>query len=244
MNLFYLVNLKQTHMKNLIVFGVFIILLILVQFAQAQTVDEVIEKHITAMGGKEKLATLNNFRMEGNLNYQGTDVSITITKLHSVGARTDIAVMGSQNYRLVTPAAGVVFMPVMGQAAPADMPAEELKFDQVFLDLHGIFVDYKEKGIQVTLAGKETVDGIECYKLKASFKNGNTTIFYIDAKTYRLYKAAESGEESEIFTIYTNYKQTADGYWFAYSTTNARGQTDFDKIETNIKVDEAIFKTN
>jgi hypothetical protein len=231
-------------MKNLVIFGVFIILLILVQFAQAQTVDEVIEKNIAAMGGREKLATLNNYRMEGNLNYQGTDVSIIITKLHSVGARTDIAVMGSQNYRLVTPASGVVFMPVMGQSAPADMPAEELKADQVFLDLHGIFVNYKEKGIQVMLSGKETIDGIECYKLKASFKNGNTTIFYIEVKTDRLYKAAVSGEEAEIFTIFTNYKQTADGYWFAYSTTNSRGETDYDKIETNVKVDEAIFKTN
>jgi hypothetical protein len=228
-------------MKGIVIFSVFIMLLVIVQFAQAQTVDEVIEKNITAMGGREKLASLNSFRMEGNLNYQGTDVGIVITKLHAEGARTDISVMGSQNYRLVTPSTGQVFMPVLGQATPADMPADELKADQIFLDLHGVFVNYKEKGIQVTLAGKETIDGIECYKMKASFKNGNTSIFYIDVTTDRLYKVAVDREE--IFTVFTNYKQTADGYWFAYSTTNSRGQTDFDKIETNIKVDESIFKS-
>jgi hypothetical protein len=137
-------------------------------------------------------------------------------------------------------------MPVFGQSAPEEMPANQLKAEQVFLDLHGIFVNYREKGIQVELEGKETVDGTECYKLKASFKNGYSTHFFIDTKTDRLYKttnkATVNGEEAEIFTIYTNYKQTPDGYWFAYSTANSRGQTDFDKIETNIKVDENIFK--
>lgn len=233
-------------MKPIVIFGLFIMVMVFAQLAQAQTLDDVLEKHIAAMGGKEKLATLNSFRMEGNLNYQGTDVGIVITKLHDKGARTDISVMSSENYRIVTPAGGTVFMPVFGQASPSDMPADQVKAEQIFLDLHGIFVNYKEKGTQATLAGKETVDGIECYKITATFKNGYTTNFFIDTKTDRLYKttgkAIVNGAETESFTIYTNYKQTADGYWFAYTTSNSRGQTDFDKIETNIKIDETIFK--
>lgn len=233
-------------MKPIVIFGLFIMVMVFAQLAHAQTLDDVLEKHIAAMGGKEKLATLNSFRMEGNLNYQGTDVGIVITKLHNKGARTDISVSATENYRIVTPAGGTVFMPVFGQSAPSDMPADQLKADQVFLDLHGIFVNYKEKGIQAELTGKETVDGTECYKIKATFKNGNTTNFFIDIKTDRLYKTTTTttanGQEAESFTIYTNYKQTAEGYWFAYTTSNSRGQTDFDKIETNIKVEESIFK--
>ena len=228
------------------IFGLFIFALVLAQFAQAQTVDEVIEKNITAMGGKEKLATLNSYKMEGFMSVQGTDVGIVITRLHNVGSRTDIAVMGRENYQVTTPAKGIVFMPVFGQSEPGPMPEDQLKAWQPLLDLHGNFVNYKEKGTQVELMGKETLDGTECYKLKASFKNGNTTNYFIDTKTYRLYKTTTmlmtNGTEVESFTIHTNYKQTADGYWFAYTTTNSRGQTDYDKIETNIKVDESIFK--
>jgi hypothetical protein len=220
--------------------------MVFAQFAHAQTVDDVIEKHIAAMGGKDKLATLNSFRMEGGMTVQGTDVVITVTKLNGVGARTDINVANTENYRIVTPSKGIVFMPVFGQSSPDAMPADQLKAEQVFLDLHGVFVAYKEKGIQAELAGKETVDGVECYKIKASFKNGNLTNFFIDTKTNLLHKTTSTvtvnGESTETFTIYTNYKQTADGYWFAYSTANSRGQTDFDKVETNIKVDENIFK--
>ncbi len=233
-------------MKPIVIFGIFIMIMVFAQMAHAQTLDEVIEKHITAMGGKEKLATLNSFRMEGSLNYQGTDVGIVITKVHNKGARANISVMGNENYRIVTPTGGTVFMPVFGQSAPSDMPQDQLKAEQIQLDLHGIFVNYKEKGIQATLAGKETVDGIECYKITATFKNGNTSNFFIDTKTDRIYKittkGTANGQEVETFTTYTNYKQTADGFWFAYTTANSRGQTDFDKIETNVKVDESIFK--
>ncbi len=232
-------------MKPIVIFGIFIMILVFAQAAQAQTVDDIIEKHIAAMGGKDKLATLNSFRMEGGMTVQGTDVAITITKLNGVGARTEISVAGTENYRVVTATKGIVFMPVFGQSSPEDMPADQLKSEQVFLDLHGVFVNYKEKGIQPALGGKETVDGMECYKIKVTFKEGNVTNFFIDTKTYRLYKTTTTlnanGEATESFTIYTNYKQTPDGYWFAYTTANSRGQTDFDKVETNIKVDPNIF---
>ena len=228
------------------IFGLFIMIMIFAQFAHAQTVDDVIGKNILAMGGKEKLATLNSFRMEGNLSYQGMDIGITVTRLHNTGFRTDISVMGTGNYQIVTASTGTVFMPVFGQSSPQDMPGEEYKAGQITLDLHGTLADYAQKGIQVELVGKETIDGIECNKLKATFKNGNNTNYFIDTKTDRLYKTTTkgivNGEEVEIFTIYTNYKQNADGYWFAYTTTNSRGETNFDKIDTNIKVDESIFK--
>jgi hypothetical protein len=233
-------------MKPVIIFGLFILVLVFAQTAYSQTADDIIEKHIAAMGGKEKLATLNSYRMEGSMSVQGTDVAMTITKLHGVGSRTDISVMGTENYQIVTPASGTVFMPVMGQTAPDAMPDDQLKAGQTGLDLKGIFVNYKEKGITVELAGKETIDGMECYKLKATFKNGNTTNYFIDTKTSRLYKTTTigkgNGQEMEIFTTYTNYKQNADGFWFAYTTTNTRGEINFDKVETNIKVDEGIFK--
>ena len=235
-------------MKNLIIFGLFIIALIMVQFAHGQTVEDVLEKYINASGGKEKLATLNTIRMEGNMTVQGADVTIINTRMHNVGSRTDISVMGTENYQLVTPAAGWIFMPIFGQAAQQPMPDDQLKADQLLIDLHGSLVNFKDKGSKVELAGKETVDAIECYKLKVTSKNGNITDYYIDTKTNHLYKtstkAIVNGEETDAYTIFSNYKQNADGYWFAYTTATSRGEINYDKILTNIKVDENIFKAN
>jgi hypothetical protein len=229
-------------MKNLIVFGLFILALVFVQFAQAQTVDEVVNKYIDALGGKEKLSSLKSVRMTGSMNIQGTDISLTITKLHMKGMRMDISVMGTENYQIVTPGKGVSFMPVQGMASPTDMPEEQAKAAQSQLDVQSALLDYKEKGTSVELLGTEGSD----FKLKVTFKNGISSTYFIGQKDYRLNKTVSkrniNGEEMDIENTYTNYKQV-DGFWFAFTTTSSvQGETNYDKIEVNIPVDESIFK--
>lgn len=52
-------------MKNLVLFGIFVLFLVAVQFASGQTVDEIIEKHIRQRGGFDKLAAIKSIYMEG-----------------------------------------------------------------------------------------------------------------------------------------------------------------------------------
>ena len=84
------------------------------------------------------------------------------------------------------------------------------------------------------------------YNLKVTFKNGIITNYYIDSKTSRIVKTTGkqnmNGQEMDVTTTYTDYKQNADGYWFPYSTTNMQGTITYDKIQTNITVDESIYK--
>lgn len=235
-------------MKNLIIFGMFIMGMVLVQFVQAQTqtVDEVINKHIEALGGKEKLLTLKSVRYTGNIDIQGNDVSIVQTKLNLKGMRMDISVAGTENYQFVTPEKGVVFMPVQGMTEPSPMPEDQVKSGQNQLDVQGPFLNYKEKGNAVELLGTEKLNGEDNYKLKVTFRNGLVTTYFIGAKNYYINKTVTkrkiNGEDTDMETTYTNYKQNADGFWFSYSTTNMQGDMIYDKIETNIPVDENIFK--
>jgi len=215
--------------------------------SNAQTADEVINSHITAMGGKEKLKSINTVRFEGTMNAMGQDVGITITKQHETGQRVDISVMGMTGYQINTPTAGWNFMPFAGQSAPEAIPDEEVKARQSQLDLHGTFTDYQEKGVQVELQGKETVENEECHKLKATFKSGNSSIYYISAKTFYLVKSTATrtvqGQEMEIATVYSNYKATPDGYIFAHTTSTPNGDINFEKIEVNKPVDAKLFST-
>ena len=65
-----------------------------VQTSNAQTADEVIDKYVAAMDGREKLLALKSVKINGSLNVQGMDVGITITAVNNVGALTDISVPG------------------------------------------------------------------------------------------------------------------------------------------------------
>ena len=233
-------------MKNLIILGFLIPGLIFAKFAKAQTVDEVINKYIDALGGKEKLMSLKSVRLDGVMNVQGTDINITTTKLHMKGMRVDIVVAGTENYQIVTPEKGIIFMPIQGITSPTDMKEDQLKSGQIQLDVQSPLFNYKEKGTVVELLGSEILDGADNYKLKLTFKNAGTTTYFIGKDNLRLNKSVSkrniNGEEMELATTYSNYKQNEDGYWFAYASSGVQGEMYYDKIETNIAVDENIFK--
>ena len=124
-------------MRTIIISGLLIITMTLAQTLHAQTANDVVNKYIAAMGGREKLTSLKTVKMEASLTVQGTDVTLVITKKHLTGMRMDISVMGTENYQIITPAKGTIFMPVQGMSEPTAMPDEQLKAGQSQLDLEG-----------------------------------------------------------------------------------------------------------
>jgi len=218
--------------------------------ASAQTVDEVIDKHIEAMGGKEKLTALKSLRMETNLSVQGMDIPVITTRVHNVGQRVDISAMGMEGFIITTPTAGWTFMPFMGQSAAEAMPEDQVKESIDELDLQGSLLNYKEKGHTVELVGKEAVDGTEAYKIKLTTKGGKVRTFFIDPKNYYIIrtvaKATVNGQEQEVTINFADFKKTEEGYVFPHSIGGAFGQGDMTitKIEVNKPVDEKLFKVN
>jgi hypothetical protein len=212
----------------------------------AQTADEIVDKNIAAMGGKEKLATLTSVRLTGSMSTQGMDIPLTITRAHQMGMRVEFEVMGTSNYQIANTKEGWTFMPIQGMTSPVQMEEEQYKSFAGQLDVQGIFYNYKEKGTTIEYIGTEKVDGTEAYNLKVTLKSGKVSNYYIDTKTNFLIKTSSKvnagGEEVEVSNTYSNYKANADGYMFPYSSASMQGPITFEKIETNIKVDESLFK--
>jgi hypothetical protein len=213
----------------------------------AQTADEIVSKNIEAMGGAAKLASLVSVKKSGNLSAQGMDIPLTITTAHMKGMRVDIEIMGTSNYQIMTPEKGYMFFPIQQMTEPKELDADAVKAGQGQLDVQGSLFNYKEKGATVEYVATEKVDGADAYKLKLTGKGGKVATYFIDTKTNRIIKTVgkgkgQDGTETDMETGYSDYKQNADGYWFAYTMTSPQGPMTFDKIETNVKVDENIFK--
>lgn len=212
----------------------------------AQTVDEIVAKNIEAMGGKAKLSTLKTVKLTGAMSVQGADVAITETKSQNAGMRMDIEVMGTSNYQVANATKGSVFMPVFGMAEAQEMPEAAYKSFAAQFDIQGPLLDYKEKGNKVELVGKEKVDGADAYNLKVTYKNGKVSNYFIDANTSRIIKSVSTenvnGEDVLAEITYSDYKQNAGGYWFPYTVTNSRGTISYSTIETNIPVEESVYK--
>ena len=232
-------------MKNLIVFGLFILALVVAQFAQAQTVDEIIDKHVKALGGKENLNKIQNVIMEGGFNFQGAEIAVTLTQVHNKLNRQDIFVNGMHGFELLTDKDGWAYMPFRGMQKPEPKTEDEVKQSQSDLDIAGPLVDYAAKGHKVELVGKEDVDGTECFKIKALLKSGKELTFFIDPSTYLIIRIKEkrkmNGKEVELQTDFSDYKDV-EGVKMPYGITQQFGTVLISSIKVNQTIPESVFK--
>ena len=60
----------------------------------AQTADEVLDKHIAAMGGPDKLAALKTMDFEQSMSIQGMELTSKSTYVVGKSFRNDISFMG------------------------------------------------------------------------------------------------------------------------------------------------------
>ena len=214
--------------------------------AQAQTADEIVAKHITAIGGADSWKKINSVYQEGSMTVQGTDVAISMTVLHNKGMRQNISLMGMTGYQIMTPTAGWNFMPFQGQQKPEAITADELKENVDELDTQGELIDYKTKGHTVEYLGKDDVEGTEAYKMRITQKSGKVKTFYIDpASNYIIRTVAKqkaNGQEVEVTTDLSDYKKLPEGIVMPMSVKLPFGQMKVTKVEVNKPVDENLFK--
>lgn len=237
-------------MKNIVLLVVFVLGIVFMQFVQAQSVDDIINKYIEARGGKDKLNALKSVYMEGLRQMMGTDVPVKVTIVQGKLFRTDFEFGGNSGYSIVMPTEGWSFIPMRSQNADP-IPQDALKTMQGQLDIAGPLVDYTSKGNKVELQGKENIDGKEAYKIKLTFADGKQATYYIDTKTNLLIQAKQmrkdmTGKETEVITNYSDYK-SFDGIMFPQTIASpgnsmAAGSTTFDTIVLNKVIDESQYK--
>ncbi len=222
------------------------LLLATVFIANAQTADEIIAKHIEAVGGADNWKKVNSIKMEGTILVQGATVTMAQTVLHGKGNRQDISLGGINGFVIIAPTNGWTFLPFQGQAAPEPMTAEDVAENQSELDVQGVLIDYAAKGHSIEYIGKDDVEGTDCFKLKVNLKGGKSDTYFFDATSYLLIriiaKQKSNGQEAEVITNFSNYEKQPEGILVAKSIGLPFGELNITKVTINPSVDESIFK--
>jgi hypothetical protein len=231
---------------KLLRYAFFALTVLFTTLSNAQTADEIITKHLDAIGGIEAWKKVNSIITTGNLQVQGADVSVTASILHGKGMRQDIAVMGMTGYNIVTPTEGWNYMPFQGQTQPEALSEDDLKNAQDDLDAQGTLIDYREKGHTVEYLGKEDINGTETYKLKITLKGGKPQTIFIDPKTNYIIrsitKQKANGQEVEQTVNLSNYQKLPEGIVVPFLIGLPFGDMTVTKVEVNKDIDEKIFK--
>lgn len=223
---------------------------------QAQTADEVIEKHLEASGGRAALSKITSRVATGtiSLTTPGGDVegSIELYNKAPNKSRTLIKV-DLRNLGLGQVVQDQRFNGISGYAIDSLNGNREITGDQLEITKAGRFpsplLDYKSAGVKVELIGKEKVDGHDAYVLKLSPPAGPMPRVYIDAESYLIVRTVVTLDVPQLGSVeqtvdMSDYRDV-DGVKVAFHTRSANQlQTitiTFTKVEQNIPIDDAMF---
>lgn len=213
---------------------------------KSQSLDEIVTKHIEAVGGKENWSKIKTLKIERNMKAQGADIKFTIYQIDKKAMRQDISVMGMTGFSIVNNTEGWYYMPWQGHTKSEAMTADDVKNSQDELSIQDEFMNYQELGKTLDYYGMEDIDGTECYKIKMTDKAEKETTFFIDPETFYILKKTEkvqsNGQESEMSSFYSDHKKTNEGVIFPMSVSSGWGESEIVKLEINPKLDESLFK--
>jgi len=238
-------------------YGTAALLLLASTAASAQTVDDIVARHIEARGGYARLKTIHTMKITRTITTPFSDIKVVIYRKRPHLYRAEQAPAGQPPVpRAIN--TEIAWDMVQGKVVPRPAHAfgEARDIDG---DFDGLLVDWKAKGHSVTLEGKEQLPGGETYKLTVTTKSGIVRNVYLDAKTYL------DRRHTGVFTIYHPTDRARDrtfnivvdlGGWrevdgvkFPFDLQEERTSkepvqsfvTYTEKIELNVPMDDALF---
>jgi outer membrane lipoprotein-sorting protein len=218
---------------------------------RAQTADEIVNKHIEALGGKDKLASIKTVYTEYDMEVMGQSVSGVTWLVNGKAYKNEVDFGGQKIVQCFTDKGGWGINPMMGQTSAEAMPADQAKIGQGQLDVGGPLFNYAAKGNSIELVGKDTLNGKSAFKLKLKSKEAVETFFWIDPATYYILKstvkANAGGMDVETSLAFSNYKKTDYGFVMPSNTeiSMAQGLTlnvTNKKTEINKEIDMKVFE--
>lgn len=225
--------------------------------AQAQTADEVVEKHLAAIGGRAVLAKAASEVATGSavVSTQGIDISGPVeiyrkapNKSRSF-VRLDLSAVGGTEVTVDQRCDGKTGFVSNSMQGDRDVTGEQL---QAMLNntFPSSLLNYKEAGGKIELAGKDKVGDRAVHVLLYTPMAGPASRMFIDAETYDLLRTVtkvnvpEAGGEVEQ-TIDVGDFRAVSGMRlpFRVTTVNATQTVSITlaKIEINVPIDDAMF---
>ncbi len=207
----------------------------------AQTADEVIAKYVTAIGGKDAIAKVNDYVQTLSGEVQGMTLDITMSRkgTDKMSQIVSIAGMGEvaktlcdgKNFRSESQMAGTVN--AEGNILKASI-AQSGTFPEV---------NYIANGVIVTVAGTEKIGGKDAHKLELAIGDFKWTEFFDKESGLKVRQIIEN-PQGKATTDYSDYKEI-NGVKFAHKITQDLGMIQLEltasKTEVNKGLEDGAF---
>lgn len=224
--------------------------------ASAQTADEVIEKHITAIGGRAALAKIESRLMVGTftLSTPAGDISGPIEALNQRPNKSrtlinlDLSALGAGAIRIDQRFDGTNGYELNSMQGDRPIGGSQLETMRSAI-FPTQYLDYKERDATVELKGKEKIGERDAFQLIFTAKGGSPVRQYLDAETFLPVRQVVSVEVPGMGTLDQTSElsdmREIDGVKLPFLVKSSSAAQSFSitvaKVEHNVKVDPTLF---
>ena len=160
---------------NLIIFGIFVLFLVAIQFTGGKTVDEVIEKYIRALGGTEKLGTIKSIFFEGLITITGSTLLIKIYQF-----KESISLEGYTIHWQISDFADNQYQTSQSTSSIQLLDRKIIEcLTQLSTTAH--LINYIAAHSKVLLIGKELVEENACNKIVLTTNSGMEIVYWFNS---------------------------------------------------------------
>lgn len=217
----------------------------------AESLDEILDQHFAAIGGKDKLTAIQSMKMSGRQQMGPQEAPFTIYWKRPDKVRMEFTLQGMTGVQAYDGSSAWMVMPFMGKNDPEAMTGDDLKSMQNQADMvEGPLLNWKDKGHEVELIGKENVEGTDAWKVKLTRGNGDVSYAYFESESMLQIKSEarvkRGDQEIEVEGSMGDYKEV-DGILLPHSIEQkpkgapAGSMITVDSVELNVEVDDSIF---
>ena len=218
----------------------------------AQTIDEVLSKVLAARGGLDKLKSINSERVSGQISFGDVSGPFVVELKRPLKMHMQLSIQNQTMVRVYDgKSAGWANNPFAGKANPDPMSDDDLKNINEESDFDGPLVDYKQKGNQLELVGKDKVNDKDAWRVKLTTKNNDVRFYLFDADSYLLLKwegkRKYQGQEFPVESYFSDYREVG-GVKFAFAIDSGSSAADvtqkirIEKLELNPEFNDAEFE--
>lgn len=224
--------------------------------ASAQTADEIVEKYLTAVGGRAALGKLTSRSTSGTmtLSTPAGDISGPIDTINQRPNKVrtlinlDLTPLGAGPMVLDQRFDGTSGYALDSLRGDHDITGGQLE-TMKNSEFPTPFLNYKDRGATVELGGKEKAGDREAYVLILKSKSGPVSRHFIDAESYLPIKIVQTLDLPELgqveqTTELSDYRDV-DGVKLPFKLKGTSAVQTFTvtvtKVEHNKKIDETLF---
>ncbi len=185
--------------------------------AANMTVQQVLDKYIAAIGGKEKLMAVKDLTMVMAADVMGQSMEMKIAQKAPDKTYQSMSMGGmTQQESILNGDKGKIAMGGQSQAMPAEQVADAKEQAVLFTEMQFDELGYKSK-----LVGTENIGSTNAFVVEVESPSGKKQTLFFDTKTYLKIKESSNvpGPNGQIMTVSTDLGdyQEVDGILFPFS---------------------------